>query len=146
LTRDPEIQTMTTTSDRLTRLLELQERAHEEREMLIAQRKEIMRRADDAGRDDLNNAEDAEFRALTGRIAKIDAQIESRDEQLKPLAELQALDVPMNEIDDETKTRGAAAGIFTALRDGDKAVSPVEDAPVRRLTLAQAQAITALDS
>lgn len=138
---------MTTNApERLARLLDMQERAHEERDMLVAQRKEILRRADDAGRDDLNPAEDAEFRALTARIAAVDALIETRDEQITSLAELHALDVPQPQIDDETLQRGAAAEIFTAFRKADKDVSPTEEKPVRRLTLAQAQAITSLDS
>jgi hypothetical protein len=137
---------MTDTNDRLTRLLASQERAREERDMLVSQRNDIVRRADEAGRADLNAAEDGEFWALTARIAKIDAQVEKRDEQIRILAEFEALSVPKDDIDPETQKRTAAAEIFSTWRKTDKALPQTEEKPVRKLSLAQAQAITALDS
>lgn len=137
---------MTIDADRLSRLLDLQARAQEERDLLVSQRKQICSRADADGRDDLDAAEDREFSSLTQRITKIDAQIEARDDTIKSLADLQALTVPDTNVDAEAQQRAAAAELFSAFRSNDSVVEHAEETEVRRLSLAQAQAITALDT
>lgn len=137
---------MTIDSERLGRLLELQAGAQEERDLLVAQRKDICARADEKGRDDLNAAEDRAFSEITQKITKIDAQIEARDDTIKSLADLGGVAVPDTDVDAEAQQRAAAAELFSAFRSNDDVVEQPEVKEVRRLTLAQAQAITALDS
>lgn len=84
-------------TERLTRLLGLQEESRKAREALVEKRAAIMQVAEDEGRDDLTDAEDTEFRGFTSEIATVDEAISARDERINELAE-------------EEKRAGNAAG------------------------------------
>lgn len=79
------------TSDRLTRLLRLQDAACEERAALAAARDVIQREADDAGQADLSDAQDRAYRSLTKEIAEVDDEIDGRSEEIEVLAALGAV-------------------------------------------------------
>ncbi len=74
-------------SERLTRLIGLQEESRKEREAVFEKRAAVLQVAEDEGREDLNETEDGEFRGFTAAIAEIDAQIAARDERIAELAD-----------------------------------------------------------
>lgn len=73
------------TNERLKRLLTKQTEARKAREDLVAKRDAVMQHAEDEGRDDLEDAEDTEFRGFTAEIAALDAEIAKRDERITEL-------------------------------------------------------------
>jgi HK97 family phage major capsid protein len=74
-------------TERLTRLLALQEESRKAKEQLVEKRAAILQVAEDEGREDLSDAEDTEFRSFTTQIAEIDAQVAARDERIAELAD-----------------------------------------------------------
>ena len=84
-------------TERLSRLIGLQEESRKAREELVTKRAAVMQVAEDEGREDLTETEDTEFRGITQQIAEIDGQIEARNERIEELA-------------DEEKRAGSAAG------------------------------------
>ena len=135
-------------TERLARFLTDQDILKAEREDCVKQRVEIMRKADEAGRTDLNATEDAAFRSLTKNIAEVDEKIAKNDNQIRTLAELNSLDVPEDLTEDEvTEKLSAAAEIFIGWRNASKRRAAEGDAPTprRNLTLAEARAVEKLD-
>ena len=78
---------MSETSERLTRLIAMQEEARAKRESLKEQRSAIVLAAEDEGREDLTDAEDGEFRSLTDEIKTVDEEIIARDARISELAD-----------------------------------------------------------
>lgn len=89
-------------NERLSRLIELQEEARKAREVLVEKRAAVLQVAEDEGREDLNDAEDTEFRGFTSEIAEIDEKIKGRDERIAELA------------DEEKRSGNAAAAVRRA--------------------------------
>jgi HK97 family phage major capsid protein len=89
-------------SERLARLIGLQEEARKSRESLVEKRAAVMQVAEDEGREDLTDTEDAEFRGFTTQIAEVDTQIAARDERIAELA------------DEEKRSGNAAAAVRRA--------------------------------
>lgn len=86
---------------RLTRLIARRGQSAKKREELLAKRKAIVDLQEEEGREDLSTEEEAEFRALTGKIAEFDGDIAKDDERI---AELSAEEERSTSI-----TEGAAA-------------------------------------
>jgi hypothetical protein len=138
-----------TTAERIEHLLALQDEARVQRDRLLSERSGILRVADDQGRDDLSGEEDSEFRRITSDIAHLDALIEERDNKIAELAPLADLDVPKVEADADATRRAAAAEIFTGWRNSaprKRGIVTDDEAPQRRLTVAQARAVASLDA
>jgi len=74
-------------------LLSRQEYARVEREEMVAARESIQRLSADAGQADLDEAQDARFRALTREIALLDEEIIERDTEIGVQASFGALNV-----------------------------------------------------
>lgn len=89
-------------TERLARLVGHQEEARKERESLVEKRAAIVQTAEDEGREDLNDAEDTEFRGITAEIADLDSKIAARDERITELA------------DEEKRAGNAAAAVRRA--------------------------------
>jgi HK97 family phage major capsid protein len=87
--------------ERFKRLVARREQAGREREQLIARRRAITDLAEEEAREDLLPEEDAEFRELTGQIAKKDEELVAFDERIAELSEEQKRS--------EQVTAGAAA-------------------------------------
>lgn len=134
-------------TERLAHLLELQDGLRAERDDCAKRRVEIMRKADEAGRADLNATEDAAFCALTANIAEVDERLGTNDAQIRTLAELNSLDVAEDQEDEVASKLAAAAEIYIGWRNSSKARGPQTDAPTprRNLTLAEARAVEKLD-
>ena len=78
---------MSTASEMLTRLVAQQETARSEREVIKEKRAAIVQLAEDEGRDDLNESEDAEFRTLSDELKAADEAIIARDARIAELAD-----------------------------------------------------------
>lgn len=74
-------------TERLARLVGLQEEARKSREELVEKRAAVLQVAEDEGREDLDETEDTEFRGFTSDIADIDEKIKQRDERIAELAD-----------------------------------------------------------
>ncbi len=74
-------------NERLKRLLAKQTEARKTREELVTKREAIMQHAEDEGREDLDEKEDAEFRGFTGELAALDEEIKNRDERIAELSD-----------------------------------------------------------
>lgn len=72
--------------ERLKRLIARRGEAAKAREQIIAKRKAIVDLAEEESRSDLSTEEDAEHRALTGKVAEFDGDIAGLDERIAELA------------------------------------------------------------